>query len=331
MNIRNISSLKETAAQRLDQAVQQRRISAIYAGITVGASALVTVVNYALSLKIDQTGGLSNMGTRTILSTVSTMLPLMLSVFLMCLDVGYIGSMLRVSRGRYASPNSLRTGFERFWTLLRHSVIQGFIFFGLMMLSVYAATQIFLLTPLSRPAMEILMPMAQEGPIDPVALMENPVYSDLMMAMLPVLILSGVMYLALFIPVAYQYRMTHYVILDKPGIGALAAMRESKKMMRRNRFNLFRVDFSFWWFHGLCFLASCICYGDSLLPMMGIELPFSADVSYFIFYALFLAAEFAIYFFLRNRVEVTYALAYEALKPEEPKNNEIVLGNIFQM
>ena len=83
MNIRNISSLKETAAQRLDQAVQQRRISAIYAGITVGASALVTVVNYALSLKIDQTGGLSNMGTRTILSTVSTMLPLMLSVFLM--------------------------------------------------------------------------------------------------------------------------------------------------------------------------------------------------------------------------------------------------------
>ena len=331
MNIRNISSLKETAAQRLDRAGQAGRIALIYAGITVGASALVTLINYALDLRIDQTGGLSNMGTRTILSTVSTMLPMVLSGFLMCLDVGYIGSMLRVSRGQYASPNSLRIGFDRFWTLLRYSIIQGAIFFGLMMLSIYTAVQIFLLTPLAKPVMEILVPLAQDGPIDPAALMESPIYADLMWAILPAIILSAVMYLALFIPVSYQYRMTNYVILDKPGMGALAAMRESKKMMRRNRFNLFRLDFSFWWFHGLCFLASCICYGDSFLPMLGIELPISADVSYFIFYALFLAAEFAIYFYLRNRVEVTYALAYEALKPEEPKNNEVILGNIFQM
>lgn len=330
MNIRNISSLKETAAQRLEQAGQKQRIAAIYAGITVGTSALVTLANFLLSLKIDQTGGLSNMGTRTILSTVSTMLPMILSVFLMCLDVGYIGGMLRISRGQYASPNCLRTGFERFWVLLRYNVIQGAIFFGLMILSTYAAVQIFLLTPLSKPAMALMMPLVQEGPIDPVALMESPIYGDLMYALLPVLILTGVMYLALLIPVAYQYRLTQYVILDKPGKGALAAMRESKKMMRRNRFNLFRVDVSFWWFHGLCLLASCICYGDSLLPMIGIELPFPDQVSYFIFYALFLAAEFAIYFYLRNRVEVTYALAYESLKPEEPKN-EIVLGNIFQM
>lgn len=331
MNIRNISSLKETAAQRLDQAGQSKRIAAIYAGITVGASALVTLANYVLDLRIDQSGGLSNMGIRSILSTVSTMLPMILSVVLMCLDVGYLGGMLRISRGRYASPNCLRTGFERFWTLLRYSILQGCIFFFLMVLSVYAAVQIFLLTPLSEPAMELLIPLAQEGTIDMAALAESPVYAELMSAVLPAVILSGIMCMALIIPVAYQYRMTYYVILDKPGMGAMAAMRESKKMMRRNRFNLFRMDLSFWWYHGLCFLASCICYGDSLLPMIGVELPFSADVSYFIFYFLFLAAEFAIYFYLRNRVEVTYALAYEAIKPEEPKNNEIVLGNIFQM
>ena len=32
-----------------------------------------------------------------------------------------------------------------------------------------------------------------------------------------------------------------------------------------------------------------------------------------------------------DRVEVTYALAYDAVKPEEPKDNGVVLGNIFQM
>ena len=331
MNIRNISSMKQTAAQRLDQANQHRQIALIYAGITVGASALVTLANFLLDLRIDQTGGLANMGTRTILSTISTMLPLVLSAFLMCLDVGYIGAMLRISRGQYASPDSLRIGFDRFWTLLRYTIIQGAIFIGLMILSVYLAVQIFLLTPLAKPVMELLAPLAQAGPIDPVALVDSPIYDELIRNLIPVLVISGIVYLVLAIPVAYQYRMSYYVILDKPGRGALAAMRESKKMMRRNRFNLFRVDLSFWWFHGLCLLASLVCYGDSLLPMIGINLPFPETVSYFVFYFLYLAAQFGIYFYLRNQVEVTYALAYESLKPEEPRNNAVVLGNIFQM
>jgi hypothetical protein len=48
--------------------------------------------------------------------------------------------------------------------------------------------------------------------------------------------------------------------------------------------------------------------------------------------ALFLAALTAIYYFFRNRLEVTYALVYDILrpKPQEP-TNEVVLGNIFQM
>ena len=332
MNIHNISHLKETAGARLDQAGQRRPIALIYAGITVAASALITVVNYVLKLQIDQTGGLANMGTRTLLSTVSTMLPLALSVFLMCLDLGYMAAMLRVSRGQYASPNSLRAGFERFWPLLRYTIVQGLIYFGLMFLSVYIAVQVFLLTPLSQPAMAILIPMTQDMEVlDAAALMENPAYNDLMISMIPVLVMTFLLYALLAIPVAYRYRMTRYVLLDKPGIGALAAMRESKKMMLRNRFSLFRVDLSFWWFYALSFLASCVCYGDSLLPMVGIDLPFPAAVSYFLFYGLYLAAMFGIYYCLRGHVEVTYALAYEALKPEEPKNNEIILGNIFQM
>lgn len=332
MDIRHISSMKSQAAQRLEAAPQQKQISLIYAGITVAAAALVTVINYILGLQIDQTGGLSNMGTRTMLSTLSTMLPLALSMFLMCLDVGYIAAMLRISREQYASPNSLRAGFDRFWPLLRYTILQSLIFFGLMFVAAYFSVQFFLLTSLSRSTMEILVPMAQEtGAVDPTAIMDDAVYAELMQSMLPVLIMTAVLYAALCIPIVYQYRMTYYVLLDKPGMGAMAAMRESRKMMRRNRFRLFLVDLSFWWFHGLCFLASALCYGDEILPALGVQLPFSETVSYFVFYALFLAMEFGIYYFLRNRVEVTYALAYEAVKPEPPKTEGIVLGNIFQM
>lgn len=332
MDIRKPASLKATAAQRLEAAPQHRQISLIYAGMTVACAALITIVNYILDLRIDQTGGLSNMSTRTLLTTLRTMLPLALSMFLLCLDVGYFSAMLRISREQYASPHSLRAGFERFWPLLRYTVFQGLIFFSLMFAAAYFSVQIFLLTPLSRGTMEILMPLTQEtGTVDPNAIADMPIYAELMESMVPVLIMTAVLYAALCIPVVYQYRMTHYVILDKPGLGALNAMRESRKMMRRNRFKLFRVDVSLLLYHGLCFLASLLCYGEELLPMIGISLPFPEAVSYFLFYALFLAAEFGIYYFLRSRAEVTYALFYEAIKPQPPKSEGIVLGNIFQM
>ena len=61
------------------------------------------------------------------------------------------------------------------------------------------------------------------------------------------------------------------------------------------------------------------------------ELPWSGDVSYFLFYGLYLAATLALVYFLRNRVDVTYALAYEALRPKEKETSGVVLGNIFNM
>ena len=66
-------------------------------------------------------------------------------------------------------------------------------------------------------------------------------------------------------------------------------------------------------------------------PDLGIALPFSDTVAYFLFFGVYLAVTFVIFYFLRNRVEVTYALAYDSLPPREPENNGAVLGNIFQM
>ena len=64
---------------------------------------------------------------------------------------------------------------------------------------------------------------------------------------------------------------------------------------------------------------------------MGIELPFSEDFSYFLFYGLYWVAEYLIIAFLRPRVETAYALAYDSLRPKEEAPKGVVLGNIFQM
>ena len=121
------------------------------------------------------------------------------------------------------------------------------------------------------------------------------------------------------------------LIIDKPAVGALMALRESKKMMRGNRFQLLKLDISLWWYYLALAAATVILNGDVLLPMLGVELPIPETVAYFGFYALYLAASFAVHLFLRNRVEVCYALAYDGVKPEQKQDGGVVLGNIFQM
>jgi hypothetical protein len=44
-----------------------------------------------------------------------------------------------------------------------------------------------------------------------------------------------------------------------------------------------------------------------------------------------MVASFCVHYFLRNRAEVSYALAYDAVKPEEKQSGGVVLGNIFEM
>ena len=332
MNIRNTKELKSFAAQRLENARDQKRIVLIYAGITIGLSALVTIVNYVMGMEISQSGGLSNMGRRSFLSALQNMFPLVQSFLLLFLDVGYMAAMLRIARGQYASPRTLRLGFDRFWVLLRYSILKGLICFAIVFASVYIAIMIYMITPLSNSTMDLLIPlMGDASMLDTGLVLDDAAYAQLMTSMTPAFVLFGVVFCVLALPVMYQYRMAGYVIIDHPAMGAMAALRESKKMMKGNRFQLFRLDLSLWWYYAALAAASVVCYGDLILPLVGVEFPWSEDVSYFIFYALYLALQFAIYFFLRNRLEVAYGLAYDAVKPEEKKDSGVVLGNIFQM
>ncbi len=332
MNLRNLRQIREFAPERLEASPSQRQIVLIYAGLALGLTALVTVLNHILGLQIDDYGGLSNLGKKTMLSSVQSMLPLAQSALTMCLDVGYVAAMLRIARGMYTSPQTLRLGFDRFWVLLRCSIFKGLILSGVIFISMYAGITIYLLTPFAEPAQEILLPlMDQMSMLNTSVVIDEATYAQLMQAMIPCFAFCGMMMLILGGPVFYSFRMANYVIIDKPALGALAALRESRMMMRGNRIQLLKLDISLWWYYLATAAAMAVCYGDILLPMLGVELPVSVTVAFFGFYVLYLAASFAILFFLRNRVEVTYALAYDAVKPEEKQDSGVVLGNIFQM
>lgn len=330
MTIPSFKILKRNAAERVAAAENSRKIVLVYAGIVTVLALLVTVVNYVLKLQIAQLGGLSNMGLRSILSTIQSMLPLVQSAVVMCLDLGFVAAMVRISRQQYASEHTLKLGFDRFWVLIRQSLLQGFLYMLVGFAAFWASMPLYLLTPLSNGLVELVTPEMT----DPNVLME--LFQDaafaqqVMSAMIPMFLIFGLLYTGLFIPLSYSLRMTKYVIIDKPGQGALFAMKESAKMMRGSRGRLFRLDLSLWWWYGLSIASTALCYGDVLLPMAGISLPFSEDVAYFVFYILFLIVQFLACYFLRSRIEVVYAQVYNALKPRE-KETGVVLGNIFQM
>lgn len=330
MDICNTSEIKAAALRRLTDAGQAKRIAAIYAGVTLGLSALVTILGLVLEAMMSGTTGLGGMGRRTILSSVQSMLPWVVGLITMCVELGYQAAMLRVARGQYASPQTLRLGFDRFWVLLRCILLEGVILFAIAFGGIYIATMLFMLTPFSGRVMEVLSPVLENVTLlSPEMVLDEALYDQLMQAMIPAFVMCAIVVAAAAIPVLYRLRMARFVIIDKPGIGALAALRESRKMMKGNCLKLVKLDMSLWQYYIGCVFASLLCYGDVLLPMMGVRFPWSDTVSYYLFFALYLAVQFAVYYFLKNQAEVAYSIAYDSIRPKEPKTEGVALGSIF--
>lgn len=330
MTIPSFKILKSNASQRLKASENAKKVVLIYDGAVVGLSALSAIVTYVLQLQISQTGGLNNMGLRSMLSTIQSVLPMVLSMVFMCLQLGYLAAMLRVSREQYVSEQTLKLGFDRFWVLLRCNVLQGLLYAAAAMVAFWLAMQIYLLTPLSNAAQNLLMPYVTSADAVMTVLSDEMLMMQLVQAMIPMFVLMVVLYLPLAALLHYSLRMASYVIIDQPGKGALYALGESRKMMKGSKMRLLRLDLTFWWWYAIGAFSTIVCYGDSLLAMLGITLPWSGAVSYFLFYGAYLVIQFASWYFLRNHVEVVYAQVYNALKPRE-KNDGVVLGNIFQM
>lgn len=313
------------AGERLSEAPQAKKIAGIYTGILLGLSLLVTIVSYGLDLSIAQTSGLGNLGKQTLLSTIQTLLPMGQSVLLLCLDLGFVAAMLRISRGQYASPQTLRLGFDRFWVLLRTTILKSGLYMLVCLPVAYLTLAIYMLTPLGDGMVDALVPMMTQTTLT------DELYDQMLQAMAPCLVVCCcVMALAMLV-LSYRYRMVNYILIDKPGTKATAALRQSRKMMKGNGWKLFRLDLRLWWYYAALAVVYAVGYLDVILPALGISLPLSSDGSYYLSYGLSLVLSGLIYLFLRSRVDVVYGFAYDAVKPQDPPTQGVVLGNIFQM
>ena len=326
MDILNPQNLRREADRALARGREPKKVALAYALTALGLSLTSTLLSLWFGSRISDQGGLSNMGTRAVYQTAQSVVPMIASYVAMCLELGFLGGMMRISRGQYADHTDLKVGFQKFWPLLRLVLLQSGIYFGLVFLSVQLGSMIFMMTPWAEPLMEILEPMVASGTV----VMDEATLMQAMPYMVPVLAVSGVVFLVGLIPVLHRLRMANFCLLDDPQGSAMAALRASSRMMRRRFVPMLKVDLSLWMYYLATAVMMVVMYLDLILGLAGVPLPENIQLLSFGVYAAALAIQFAITMLLRSRVELTYLAAYEKLR-EKPKSSGVVLGNIFEM
>lgn len=311
MDIRNCHALKTAASDALLNTPNQKRLILIWAGIGTVLPLLISALSYLLEYQIADTGGLSGIGLRSVLSTIQSVLSFLSSVLMPFWTFGYIAVTLHFARGETVSDSSLLEGFRRFGPVLRLMLLEILIYAFVCLICFQAVSTILSFTPMSEPVYQVLessQQMLLSGEID------EGILNSVIEAILPILLICGIACVIVLIPVAYRLRLASLCIMDTPGCGALQAIGTSIRLMRCNSFSLFRLDLSFWWFYLIKLLVCVLCYGDVIAPIFGITLPFSYGVSFFGFYIAALLLQFFLLYTANNKVQTTYALFYDMLR-----------------
>lgn len=331
MDIKNRGALKQDAAAALRDVRSEKQIIAIYTGVTIAAAVVLLVLDLLLERAVSGTGGLSNLGTRSILQTLQAALPVVQLVFLLCWDAGYLRTAMNMSRGWPAEPKTLKVGFRLFGPVLRLDLLLGLIFGGLLFACMYLGTWIFMFTPMAQPLMDIVSSTDTTSILSTEMVITAEMTQAVSQVMLPMMAICLLLFAVIALPRFYSYRMASYCLLDAPKAGALAAMRKSKFMMYGKRMDLFKLDLSLWWFYLLEGVLLIVSEMPLVLSLLGIQLPLSSTVSSYLFLSLYYVLTFGFHVAFRNYCQVIYVKAYDALLPPEAPSGGVVLGNIFQM
>lgn len=305
MNTTDRQGLKREARKALAKAqYDPKKLILIHTGASVALGLILALVDYLLSLGIDETGGLSGVGMRSVLETIQSVLMIVQLVAAMFWQIGYVYVALKISKGEQAGIRDLFQGFRQFGPVLRLQMLITLIYSGLSIVSAYISSMLFMFTPWSEPLTQATLVGTEEAML---AVMDQ--------VMLPMMGIMVLVMLILLVPCYYRLRQAQYALMEDPRAGALAAVRKSRALMRGRRMELFKLDLSFWWFYVLEMLTLFVADGELILEMLGISLPWSSTVSYYIFLALCYLCTLVLYWWRGNEVQVTYAKAYEALLP----------------
>ncbi len=324
MNLSDHHAIKSSARQTLFQAGQTpKKLVLLYGAVSGGVFLITFLVNVLLMQQIEHTGGLSGMQTRSILSSIQVILRYASALFMLFWQVGFVHVAMGFAKGQSAQPKSLLEGFRHAGSVVGITLIESLIMMAVGMALTYLSVFIFALTPMSRPMYAVLEPLLEQG--ENVLTMDTALIDQMMGTLWPAVLLFGILFLILGVPLLYRFRMSRYCLMDDPSVRAFGAVRFSVRAMRQNRMKLFKLDLSFWWYYLLQILVLATAYGDLILSNLGISLPLSAEGAYILFYVLYLVLQFGLTVWAATYVQTSYSRFYLELKEESLRQQTQVI------
>lgn len=319
--------LKAQAKERLQESRSDTRtLILIYCGVIAGLTLASSGLQMYLNSQISATGGLSGMGLRSILQTIQSILSYINTFFGPFWQAGFLFAMIGIARGTHPGPKSLTEGFRRFGRILLYTLDVMLITSMVAVACIYAGSLLFSFSPWGTEFADAMGPVLTDPNLfaaDGTVNLEL-IPTDVLMTAVPRIIL---LFLVVFVPVyvflTYSLRMGTYLMMEGGRIGAMGAMILSFRMMKGHRFQMFKLDLSYWWYHGLLFLATIVAYLDVILEYANIQTGIDTNVMFFLTLIAYCVMDLAISLWKKCEVDTTYVLAYEAIAhPEKPAQEE---------
>lgn len=289
----------------------------VLAALTLGSNGL----NLYLDSQIGNTGGLEGIGMRSLLQTVQTILSYINQFFGPFWTAGFLAAMLAMVRGIRPKPRDLTEGFRRPLRILGYVAFEAAAALLLLVAVVNLSSILFTLSPMGADFAENMAPLLMDAEaLTPEGLLNQELISldALIASLLPMFVITGVLYLPLFAVMAYGFRLALYLVMDR-GIGAIPAHFLSLRLMRGHKLQMLRLDLSWWWYYLLGAVCYAVAYLPTVLLLLGVGLPMDYTAMLFVSLAVYCGLYTLLCLWRKPMVDASYVLAYEALLPKAPE------------
>lgn len=325
MAILNISDLRARAAElSRHHRDTTARLVLLYCGVLALLSLGSSGLNLLLDSGIGQTGGLDGMGLRSVLQTVEEVLYYVNLLFGPFWTAGFLFAMLGMVRGREPELMDLTAGFRRFGRVLGHLAFDFLVLFTLVMAATNLAAVIFSFTDWGEEFAAMLQAVLEDPNLiaaDGTLNADLIPMAELTRAMTPMLVITVLVFLPMYLYVSMCFRMSMYLVVERP-ISGVQAHFLSMRLMRGHKWQLLKLDLRYWWYYLLGFAATGVGYLDQLLPLAGVELPVDKTVQFFLFMGIYFVLNIALSLWKKCEVDTAHVLAYEAIAYPEQTGEE---------
>lgn len=314
MNIFTARNMKQCAKRALQNGNQDYRKTVLFhEAVMLGGLLFVQLLSLLTNSMVGDTGGLSGIGTRSMIGTIQSAVSLTVTLLMPFWSIGLVYTSTQVARGEAVNRPMLLEGFRRFGLVLRYYLMMILIGLAILMVTIYVTMMLAEFIPVSESLVNSVISVDLNTIQDPIQLMELLPWDDLLVVVLSIAAIFTVTFYGLYLHISYRLFAARYLVMDAECPGAAAAMSASNRLTKGYKWKLAKLDLSFWWYYLLQFAASLLVYGNVILTAVGIHLPVDPAIADMLFYLLYIAASLAIAWFAGDYIHTTQACAYQQI------------------